>query len=92
MAENVARGVKTAMGDAVAWAEAKAEMLSAKEEDGTGPYGSMATCAPSDFDAIATGVLRAVSSSEKTQDNYHSGPEKEHGKEVPDGPEHIKIE
>ena len=37
--------------------EQKAEKLSAKEEDGSGPYGSTATCAPSEFDVIGQGVL-----------------------------------
>lgn len=55
-AEEVAKGVKSVVDEAVAWAEEKVGKLSAKEEDGTGPYGSPATCAPSDLDPIATGI------------------------------------
>ncbi|KAL5378341.1 hypothetical protein PMIN02_011249 [Paraphaeosphaeria minitans] len=31
-----------------------------KEGNGTGPYGSVSTCAPSDLDAIGQGVLPAL--------------------------------
>jgi hypothetical protein len=75
LAEQVAQGVKTTVSEAVAWAEAKAGKLSAKEEDGTGPHGSLATCAPSDFDAIATGVLPAMLSNEvRDGDQKQKGP------------------
>lgn len=59
-ASDVAQGVKAAVSDAVAWTEAKVEKLSAKREDGVGPYGSLSTCAPSDLDPIAQGVLPAL--------------------------------
>jgi hypothetical protein len=75
IAGDVAQGVKTAVGEAVAWAEAKADKLSAKEEDGVGPYGSVATCAPSDFDAISTGgVLPGMASSKKARNVETDGP------------------
>jgi len=84
VAENVAQGVKMAVGEALAWAEAKANKLSAKEEDGTGPYGSLATCAPSDFDAIATGVLPAMAP-DRVRDGNPGGSEKDQEQEGPNG-------
>jgi hypothetical protein len=60
VASSAASTVKTAVDDALAWTEAKIEKLSAETEDGTGPYGSMSTCAPSDLDPIGQGVLPAV--------------------------------
>jgi hypothetical protein len=60
VASNATFTVKTAVDDALAWTEAKVEKLSAKTEDGTGPYGSVSTCAPSDLDPIAQGVLPAA--------------------------------
>jgi hypothetical protein len=55
----VAQSVKSAVDTAIAWAETKAESLSA-EHDSTGPYASPATCMPSDLDAIASGILPAM--------------------------------
>lgn len=57
IATSAASTVKSAVDEALAWTEAKVETLSAKAEDGTGPYGSVSTCAPSDLDAIGQGVL-----------------------------------
>jgi uncharacterized protein YjbJ (UPF0337 family) len=74
IAGDVAQGVKTAVGDAMAWAEAKADKLAAKEEHGVGPYGSVATCAPSDLDVISTGVLPAMPSPDKERDVKTDGP------------------
>ncbi|KAF1963414.1 hypothetical protein CC80DRAFT_587837 [Byssothecium circinans] len=62
--QDVAKGVKdvvaVAATEAIAWANAKVDKLSEKKEDGTGPYSSPATCVPSDFDCIASGVLPAM--------------------------------
>ncbi|KAL1793984.1 hypothetical protein ACET3X_007405 [Alternaria dauci] len=55
----VAQTVKSAVHTVIAWAETKAESLSA-EEDSTGPYTSPATCIPSDLDVIASGILPAL--------------------------------
>ncbi|KAF2800571.1 hypothetical protein K505DRAFT_355541 [Melanomma pulvis-pyrius CBS 109.77] len=64
VAGDIAKGVKAAVDDAVAWAEKKADKLSA-EEGGVGPYASPATCLQtSDLDAIASGVLPAMPSQE----------------------------
>ncbi|KAL1595242.1 hypothetical protein SLS60_009931 [Paraconiothyrium brasiliense] len=57
--DNAASTVKSAASNALEWTEAKVEKLSAKEEDGTGPYGSEGTCAPSDIDPIGQWVLPA---------------------------------
>lgn len=58
--DNVVEGVKSALHEAVAWTEKKADELAKSEE--TGPYGSLATCAGgvSDLDGIAMGVLPAT--------------------------------
>jgi hypothetical protein len=61
--EEVAHGVKAAVNGAMVWVEKKAEALSS-ESGGTGPYTSQATCAPSDLDPIASGVLVAMSTQE----------------------------
>jgi hypothetical protein len=55
----VAHSVKTAVDGAFAWAEKKARELSSAS-DSTGPYTSQATCAPSDLDPIASGVLATM--------------------------------
>jgi hypothetical protein len=55
----VAHSVKAAVDGAFAWAEKKAEKLSSAP-DSTGPYTSQATCAPSDLDPIASGVLATM--------------------------------
>lgn len=60
VAGDVAKGVKTALEDVVIWAEKKAEKLSEENEEGVGPYGSPATCIPSDLDPIASGVMPAM--------------------------------
>jgi hypothetical protein len=52
---------------AVAWAEKKVEKLTS-EGDSTGPYTSPATCAPSDMDVIASGVLPAMPTETKRED------------------------
>jgi hypothetical protein len=57
--ENVVEGVKSVVHEAVAWTEKKADEL-AHTEDHAGPYDSPATCAGSDLDVIATGVLPAT--------------------------------
>jgi hypothetical protein len=56
--------VKNALDEAIAWAEEKAEQLSAGS-DSTGSYTSPVTCAPSDLDPIANGVLPAMPMQEK---------------------------
>lgn len=48
-----------AVDGALEWAEKKAEQLG-EETDDTGPYASPATCAPTDLDPIASGVLPAM--------------------------------
>ncbi|KAH5683181.1 hypothetical protein HBI21_037280 [Parastagonospora nodorum] len=62
--EEVVHGVKTVFDGAIAWAEKKADQLSSGS-DSTGPYTSPATCAPSDLDPIASGVLPAMLVQEK---------------------------
>jgi len=57
--EEVVHGVKTAVDEAIAWAEKKVDELSSGS-DSTGPYTSPATCAPSDLDPIASGILPAM--------------------------------
>ncbi|KAF2477815.1 uncharacterized protein BDR25DRAFT_338554 [Lindgomyces ingoldianus] len=52
--------VKKIVDDAVSWAEEKFEKLSVEQGQGVGPYASPATCAPSDLDPIASGVLPAM--------------------------------
>jgi hypothetical protein len=68
LTEDIAKGVKdiakAAVNEAVAWVEQKADKLSNEHEDGVGPYASPGLCAPSDLDAIATGVLPAMPSHE----------------------------
>lgn len=56
--------MKVAVDGAIAWVEKKAEALSS-ESDNNGPYTSPATCAPSDLDPIASGVLPAMSPPKK---------------------------
>lgn len=58
--EGVVHGVKVAVDGAIAWAGKKVDDLSL-EADSTGPYTSQATCAPSDLDPIAGGILAAMS-------------------------------
>ncbi|PSN64636.1 hypothetical protein BS50DRAFT_78649 [Corynespora cassiicola Philippines] len=74
--EEVAQSVKAAVQEAVAWAGEKATKLSEKDEDGVGPYASPATCAPTDLDAIASGVLPAMPST-STSENEDSDKEAE---------------
>lgn len=57
--EAAVHGMRAAVEGAVAWAEKKVEELGSKA-DNTGPYTSPATCAPSDMDPIASGVLPAM--------------------------------
>lgn len=61
MVGSVVEGVKTAVHEAVAWTERKADKL-ARSEDRAGPYDSPAMAAGgiSDLDVIATGVLPAT--------------------------------
>ncbi|PVI00533.1 hypothetical protein DM02DRAFT_628480 [Periconia macrospinosa] len=75
--EEVAKGVKTAVTGAVAWVEDKATAMSEKQEDGTGPYSSPGTCAPSDLDVIATGVLPAMPPQESRDGNMTKHDEQE---------------
>ncbi|CAI6334613.1 unnamed protein product [Periconia digitata] len=70
--ENVAKGVKTVVTEAVAWVEDKAGEMTEKQED-TGPYSSLATCAPSDLDVIATGVLPAMPAEGSESDTKSKG-------------------
>lgn len=67
VAKGVVRGVKTAVDEAVAWAEKKGGNLSAAD-DGTGPYASPGTCAPSDLDPIASGILPAMPAHKASKD------------------------
>ncbi|KAK7183383.1 hypothetical protein DPSP01_000487 [Paraphaeosphaeria sporulosa] len=60
IASSAASTVKTTASSARKWTEAKVEKLNAKKDDGTGPYGSVSTCAPSDLDPIGQGVLPAL--------------------------------
>jgi hypothetical protein len=66
--EEIAHGVKVAVDGAVAWAEKKVEELTS-EGDSTGPYTSPATCAPSDMDVIASGVLPGMPTETKSEDD-----------------------
>lgn len=75
VAGDIAKGVKAAVDEAVAWAEKKADKLSA-EEGGVGPYASPATCIQtSDLDAIASGVLPAMPSQETENKGETGKPE-----------------
>ncbi|KAF2445338.1 hypothetical protein P171DRAFT_484032 [Karstenula rhodostoma CBS 690.94] len=75
--ENVASTVKTAASSVLEWTEAKAEKLTAQKEDGTGPYGSVSTCAPSDLDPIGQGVLPALPVAKKEDVGRGEGEEGE---------------
>ncbi|EOA84975.1 hypothetical protein ACJQWK_06571 [Exserohilum turcicum] len=57
----VLQGAKSAVDDALTWAEKKVGSLGL-EQGSTGPYDSPATCMPSDLDAIASGILPAMPS------------------------------
>lgn len=65
--EEVVHDVKAAVDGVVSWAEKKVDELSS-EPDSIGPYTSLATCMPSDLDAIATGVLPAMPAQAKDDD------------------------
>jgi hypothetical protein len=52
--------MKAVINEAIGWADRKAGDLSADKEEGAGPYGSPATCVPSDLDPIASRVLPAM--------------------------------
>lgn len=64
VADEVAKGVRSAVDGAVTWAGKKVAKLSSEKDDGTGPYESPATCAPSDLDAIGAGILPAMPATE----------------------------
>ncbi|KAF1916253.1 hypothetical protein BDU57DRAFT_516246 [Ampelomyces quisqualis] len=83
--EVVVHGMKVAVDGAITWAEKKVEKLGSNT-DNTGPYTSPATCAPSDLDPIASGVLPAMSlqrdddtkaPEEKNNNNEEEGGEEE---------------
>jgi len=59
LVEDVAHEVKVVVDGALAWTEEKADKLSS-EQDSARPYTSPATCAPSDFNPIAGGVLATI--------------------------------
>ncbi|KAH7091043.1 hypothetical protein FB567DRAFT_517788 [Paraphoma chrysanthemicola] len=65
--EEVVHGVKAAVDGAISWAEKKAGELRS-HSDSAGPYTSPATRAPSELDAIATGVLPAMAIIEQDDD------------------------
>lgn len=89
VAEDVAKGVKSTIEGVVAWTEAKAAKLSEHREDGTGPYDSPGTCAPSDQDAIGAGILPAMppATPEKC-DVEKNGSTPDHGELKPGGKDH----
>lgn len=62
--QKVVHSAQAVVQDVVAWTEKKAEELSV-EADRAGPYTSPATCVPSDFDPIASGVLPAMAKAEE---------------------------
>ena len=64
--------VKTAADSAIAWAEQKVDKLST-ERDNTGPYASLATCMPSDLDAIASGILPALPAARHYDGGFDDG-------------------
>ncbi|KAH8727858.1 hypothetical protein GQ44DRAFT_648163 [Phaeosphaeriaceae sp. PMI808] len=68
--EEAIHGVKAAVDGAIAWAEKKVDKLASATES-TGPYDSPATCAPSDLDVIASGVLPAMPPQEEYVKNVH---------------------
>jgi hypothetical protein len=70
--EEVVQGVKTAVHEVVVWTEKKADDLVSKE-DSTGPYASPATCAVSDLDPIASGILPAAMPSQDENERVPSG-------------------
>jgi hypothetical protein len=72
MVQDVVNGVKTAIQGAVAWTEKKADDL-VSSEDSTGPYASPATCAVSDLDPIATGILPAAMPTQNENERTSSG-------------------
>ena len=74
-AVDIAKGVETAVIEAVAWAEKKVDELGKKEEGGVGPYASPATCAPSELDPIAGGVLPSMEMKKASETPKHDGPE-----------------
>jgi hypothetical protein len=59
LVSEVIHSAKTAVDDALSWAEKKVGSLGSGK-GGTGPYDSPATCAPSDLDAITSSILPAV--------------------------------
>ncbi|KAF2134520.1 hypothetical protein P153DRAFT_352507 [Dothidotthia symphoricarpi CBS 119687] len=83
--EEVVHSVQTVVHDVVAWTEKKAEELSA-EVDSTGPYTSPATCAPSDFDPIASGMLPVMAKMQQDEGG-DGGSGQEEGKEKENGGE-----
>lgn len=72
------QGAKTAVDDALAWAEKKVGSLDS-EKGGAGPYDSPATCMPSDLDAIASGILPSIPSKSQHDENSRAK-----GKEIYD--------
>ena len=59
LVSGVIQTAKTAVDDAMSWAENKASAVHLDKEN-IGPYNSPATCMPSDLDAIANGILPAM--------------------------------
>ena len=72
MVQEMVNGVKTAIQGAVAWTEKKADELVSKD-DSTGPYASPATCAVSDLDPIASGILPAAMPTQDENERALSG-------------------
>ncbi|KAJ4303556.1 hypothetical protein N0V90_002454 [Kalmusia sp. IMI 367209] len=70
---------RPAVNEAVAWTKAKVEKLSAEKDDGTGPYSSLSTCAPSDLDPIAMGVLPALPTEKEEDVDARENEKKEQG-------------
>jgi hypothetical protein len=75
--EVVVHGVKVAVDGTIAWAEKKVEELGSTT-DNIGPYTSPATCAPSDLDPIASGVLPAMPLQQENGAKEREGEKNEH--------------
>ncbi|KAI1549232.1 hypothetical protein PtrCC142_003766 [Pyrenophora tritici-repentis] len=77
LVSEVVQSVKTAVDDALTWAENKVDGLHPGQES-AGPYTSPATCMPSDLDVIASGLMPAVQGTGQDEDNDNTkGKDKE---------------
>jgi uncharacterized membrane protein YebE (DUF533 family) len=78
LVEDVVQGFKAAVDGALTWAENKVDAMSSEEEhESTGPYTSPGTCAPSDMDVIASGILPAMPAARQDDGNNDENEKKE---------------